>query len=133
MLTLSKSRLIVEGAIDRACQLDIRICVAVCDKAGRLVVMNRMDGASGPDLDRAAIGKAIVAAIIGRRSNQLFEYLSEGTGRHAFYGNVVAPRGQRGGLPLIEGGVVEGSCDVSGAPNPEQDEECALAGITALD
>jgi glc operon protein GlcG len=132
MLSLSKSRLIAERAIDRAHQLDVRICVAVCDNAGRLIVMNRMDDANIWEIERCAIGKAIAAAIIGRPSNQLFEYLSEGIGRHALTGNVVAPRGQQGGLPVIQEGLVEGSCGVSGSPNLEQDEECALAGIAAL-
>ena len=48
------------------------------------------------------------------------------------HSNVVPPRGRRGGLPIVEAGIVQGGCGVSGALRPEQDEECARAGIAAF-
>ncbi len=44
-LTLAEANKIVQGALDKAKELNIRISVAVCDAGGRLVAFNRMDGA----------------------------------------------------------------------------------------
>lgn len=44
-LTLEEANRIVQGAIARAKELNIRINVAVCDAGGRLMAFNRMDGA----------------------------------------------------------------------------------------
>ena len=79
------------------------------------------------------MGKAVAAAITGLPSDRLFEKFGNGGLRLSSYNNVVPPRGQRGGLPVIEAGIVQGGCGVSGAPTAEQDEECARAGIMALD
>src|SRR5213596_1920474 len=67
-LTLAEANQVVQGALARAKELNIRISVAVCDAGGRLVAFNRMDGAiwagaygsqgkaiaSGPSRGRAA-------------------------------------------------------------------------------
>ena len=71
MLTLSKSRKIVDGAIQRARQLNAKISVAVCGRGGRLIAFSRMDGCAGWDVDRSSMGKATAAAIIGCPSDQL--------------------------------------------------------------
>jgi uncharacterized protein GlcG (DUF336 family) len=132
MPTLSEAKRIIEAAITRARELDVNISVAVCDISGRLIALNRMDGALW-DVDRGSIGKAIAAAMTGRPSQELSERLIA-SGRHfAMSNKLAAPQGRRGGLPIIHGGVVEGGCGVSGAHTNEQDEECAHAGITALD
>jgi uncharacterized protein GlcG (DUF336 family) len=96
-----------------------------------LIALNQMDGSVGWEADRCSMGKAVAAAITGRQSDRLFE---QGTGgpRLSSCGNVVAPRGQRGGLPVVEAGTIQGGCGVSGAPTLEQDEECARAGVAAL-
>ena len=133
MLTLSMSRQIVAKAIERARQLDARISVAVCDNQGRLIALNRMDGATGWDVDRCSMGKAVAAAITGSPSDQLVKHLQSGGRMRSSTCNVVPPKAQRGGLPIMEDGVVQGACGVSGAATTEQDEECARAGITALD
>ena len=44
-LTLVEATSVVEGAIAKAEELDIKINVAVCDAGGRLVAFSRMDGA----------------------------------------------------------------------------------------
>ena len=131
MLTLSKSRHIIGAAIQRARKLDANISVAVCDGHGRLIALNRMDGAVDWEVDRCSMGKAVAAAIIGCPSDRLFERLRTGVPRLSSC-TVVSPRGQRGGLPIIKGGVVQGGCGVSGALTAEQDEECARAGIEKI-
>ena len=52
--------------------------------------------------------------------------------RISSHANVVSPRGQRGGLPIVEEGVIEGGCGVSGAATAEESEVCTRAGIAAL-
>jgi uncharacterized protein GlcG (DUF336 family) len=44
-LTLDEANRIVQGALDKAREMNIRISVAVCDSGGRLIAFNRMDGA----------------------------------------------------------------------------------------
>jgi glc operon protein GlcG len=131
MLTLSKSRKIVDGAIQRARQLNAKISVAVCGRGGRLIAFSRMDGCAGWDVDRSSMGKATAAAIIGCPSDQLCDRYASGL-RIPSYANVVPPQGQRGGLPIVEEGVIEGGCGVSGAATAEESEECARAGIAVL-
>jgi uncharacterized protein GlcG (DUF336 family) len=131
MLTLSKSKKVIDGAVRRARQLNARISVAVCDRDGRLIAFSRMDGCVGWGVDRSSLGVATAAAIIGCPSDRLSDRCSRGL-RISSFGNVIPPRGQRGGLPIVEDGVIEGGCGVSGATTVEDNEECARAGIAAL-
>ena len=64
-LTLAEANQIVQGALDKARELNIRISVAVCDAGGRLVAFNRMDGASWAS-GYGSQGKAIASAAFGR-------------------------------------------------------------------
>jgi uncharacterized protein GlcG (DUF336 family) len=132
MLTLLKARKIVNQALRRARELNVSVSVAVCDTSGRLIALNQMDG-SVWEADRRSMGKAVAAAITGLPSDRLVEKLGEGGPRLSSYGNVVPPEGRRGGLPVVEAGIVQGGCGVSGAPTAEEDEDCARAGIAALD
>jgi uncharacterized protein GlcG (DUF336 family) len=132
VLTLSAAQRIINGALIRARQLNLNVSVAVCDANGRLIALNQMDESIGWEVDRCSMGKAVAAAITGRPSDRLFEHFGIGGPRLSSFHNVVRPRGQRGGLPIVEAGVVQGACGVSGAPTPEQDEECAAAGIAAM-
>ena len=131
MLTLTKSKKIIDAAIQRARQLNARISVAVCGRDGRLIAFGRMDGCVGWEVDRSSLGVATAAAIVGGPSEQLSNQYSRGL-RISSFANVVPPRGDRGGLPIVEEGVVEGGCGVSGAATVEESEECTRAGIAAL-
>ena len=132
MLTLFKAQRIVDQALQRAKELNINISVAVCDRNGRLIALNQMDESMDWEVDRHSMGKAVAAAITGRPSNRLFEHFRINGLPSSSFHNVVPPRGQRGGLPIVEAGIVQGGCGVAGAPKPEQDEDCAAAGIAAL-
>ena len=112
-------------------ELNARISVAVCGRDGRLIAFSRMDGCAGWDVDRSSLGVATAAAITGCPSEQLSERYTSGL-RISSHANVVSPRGQRGGLPIVEEGVIEGGCGVSGAATAEESEVCTRAGIAAL-
>jgi len=132
MLTLLMARKVINGALRRAEELNLKISVAVCDPSGRLIALNQMDGSIGWEVDRCSMGKAVAAAITGRASDRLFEQYDTAGPRMPSSSNVVPPRGQRGGLPILEAGLVIGGCGVSGALRLEQDEDCARAGVRAL-
>jgi uncharacterized protein GlcG (DUF336 family) len=120
----------VDAAIIKARQLDVTVCVAVCDRLGSLIALNRMDGAY-ETINRYSVGKAVVSAGTGLPSGDVVGIVD-----HPPVGTAVAEGFPairiRGGLPIRRGGAVEGGCGVAGALSPEQDEECARAGIAAF-
>ena len=130
-LTLAEANRIVQGAIAKAEELNIKISVAVCDAGGRLIALNRMDGAIWAGVFGSQ-GKAIASAGFGRPSGVLQQtYDTSVTQR----GIVAAEGGHmipgQGAVPIIRGGVVEGACGVGGG-TAQQDEECAVAGVAKL-
>ena len=71
-LTLAEANQIVQGAVDKAREMNIRISVAVCDAGGRLVAFNRMDGAIWGSV-YGSQGKAVASAGFARPSGELAE------------------------------------------------------------
>ncbi|MFQ5874850.1 MAG: heme-binding protein [Dehalococcoidia bacterium] len=129
-LTLEESNRVVQGAVAKARQLNLRVSVAVCDVGGRLMSFNRMDGAIWAST-LGSQGKAIASAAFGRPSGELAERADSPVIR-----GIVAADGGRmipgqGAVPIVRNGVVEGACGVGGGTGQE-DEECALAGVAAL-
>jgi glc operon protein GlcG len=99
--------------------------IAVADDSGRLIMLERMDGAPTISVDIAP-GKARTAALFGRSSALLEEAIKTrpaiGTAGHLLL---------QGGLPIMVNGIVIGSVGVSGATS-QQDEQVAAAGIAAI-
>jgi len=129
-LTLTEANRIVQGAIDKAREMNIRISVAVCDSGGRLIAFNRMDGAIWGSV-YGCQGKAVASVGFGRPSGELQERADSPIIR-----GIVAAEGghmipSQGGVPIIRNGVVEGACGVGGGTSQE-DEDCARAGATKL-
>ena len=116
----------------KAKRLALKISVTVCDADGRLITLQRMDGALA-EASGASIGKAIVSAKLGRPSGdetpQGPDYWRASTAIGEGFPFIRRP----GGLPIIRSGQVEGAIGVAGAASDEEDEECALAGIGALE
>ena len=126
-LTLRDANRIVEAAIARAEELDIKISVAVCDAGGRLVAFNRMDGAIWASA-LGAQGKAVASAAFNRPSGELTARADSPTIR----GIIAAEGGHmipgQGAVPITREGTLEGACGVGGGTS-EQDEDCARAGV----
>src|SRR5262249_32411022 len=108
----------------------VNISVTVCDADGRLVALQRMDGALA-EANLGSIGKAIVSARSGRPSG---DESIEGSD----YFRAATVIGERAPLirpprrlPIIRAGRVEGALGVGGA-TAAQDVECAHAGIAAF-
>jgi uncharacterized protein GlcG (DUF336 family) len=129
-LTLAEANRIIEGAIAKAKELNIKINVAVCDAGGRLMAFNRMDGAIWAGA-YGSQGKAVASAAFGRASGELAERADTPIirGIAAAEGGHMIP--SQGGVPIIRNGVVEGAVGVGGGTS-QQDEDCARAGVAKL-
>jgi uncharacterized protein GlcG (DUF336 family) len=129
-LTLAEANQIVQGAIDKAREMNIRISVAVCDAGGRLMAFNRMDGAIWGGV-YGSQGKAIASVAFGRASGEL----TERAGTPIVQGILTAEGGHmipsQGAVPIIRNGVVEGACGVGGGTS-QQDEDVAKAAVAKL-
>ncbi len=131
-LNRDEARRVIDAAQARAAQLGIKVTVAVVDEAGLLLALSRMDGAF-PASAQIAEAKASGAALFGRDGGALGQLAQD---RPAFFSAV----SQMARVPLIPGAgsalvkrgdAVLGAVGVSGA-KPEQDLECAEAGLKAL-
>jgi glc operon protein GlcG len=129
-LTLAEANRIIEGAIAKAQDLNIKINVAVCDAGGRLMAFNRMDGAIWAGA-YGSQGKAVASAAFARPSGELAERADTPIirGIAAAEGGHMIP--SQGGVPIIRNGVVEGAVGVGGGTSQE-DEDCARAGVAKL-
>jgi glc operon protein GlcG len=131
-LSLADAEKVVNAAIAHATKLGIRVSVAVVDVGGNLVALQRMDGAT-PMTPAVAEGKALGAAMFQRDGGWL---LSVANDRPAFYAAISGMARRQmvpgpGSLPLNKGGEILGAVGVSGG-KPEQDLECAEAGVSSL-
>jgi len=129
-LTLAEANTIVQGALDRAREMNIRISVAVCDAGGRLMAFNRMDNAIWASV-YGCQGKAIASVAFGRASGEL----AERAGSPIVQGIAAAEGGHmipsQGAVPIVRNGVVVGACGVGGG-TAQQDEDCARAGVAKI-
>lgn len=130
-LTLAEAQKAIAGAHARAVALEIRVTVAVVDEGGLLIALGRMDGAP-PLSPQIAEAKAVGAAMLYRDGASLADLAKD---RPSFFS--VADRLTR--VPIVPGlgsvlvrraGRVLGAVGVSGG-RPEQDLECAEAGLSA--
>ncbi len=129
-LTLDDANRIMQGAIAKAKEINIKISVAVCDAGGRLMAFQRMDNAIWAS-GYGSQGKAVASAAFGRPSGALTERAEHPTlrgiaaaeGGHMFYG--------QGAMPIIRDGAVLGACGVGGG-TAQEDEDCAKAGVAKL-
>jgi glc operon protein GlcG len=128
-LTLAESSLIVDRAIARAEELNVKVSVAVCDAGGRLVAFKRMDGAVWVSV-LASQGKALASVAFGRPSAEVEEWAESPFVQRLSAGEQGMVPNQ-GAIPVLRHGLVEGACGVSGATG-EQDEDCARVGVAAL-
>jgi glc operon protein GlcG len=129
-LSLEDANRVVAGAIAKAKELNIRVSVAVCDAGGRVISLNRMDGAIWASA-YGCQGKAVASAAFARPSGELqaradtptIRGIISAEGGHAIPG--------QGAVPIIINGECVGACGVGGGTSQE-DEDCARAGVALL-
>ena len=131
-LNLHDAGEVVGRAHAKAAELGIRVTVAVVDEGAHLIALARMDGAA-PLTPQVAEAKAVGAAMLHRDGASLGELAKD---RPGFFS--VADRLVR--VPIVPGlgsvlikrdGKVLGAVGISGG-RPEQDLECAEAGISSV-
>ena len=129
-LTLAEANQVVAAAIDAAKQMNIKVCVAVCDAGGRLMAFNRMDGAIFGAI-YGSQGKAIASAGFGRASGELQERAASPIiqGIMAAEGGHMIP--SMGAVPIVKSGGIIGACGVGGGTS-QQDEDVARAAVAKL-
>jgi glc operon protein GlcG len=131
-VTLEQAQAASTRAHQHATKLGARITVAIADEGGIPQILSRMDGAS-PLSARVAQAKAASVALSHCDGTTLRE-LQES--RPAFFAQI----DRVAGIPVVAGAgallirradVVLGAIAVSGG-QPEQDDECAEAGLAIL-
>ena len=129
-LTLDEANRVIQGAIAKAKEINIKVSVAVCDAGGRLLAFQRMDKAIWASA-YGSQGKAVASAAFGRASGLLAERADTPTPR----GIAAAEGGHmimgQGAVPILRDGAVIGACGVGGG-TAQEDEDCAKAGVARL-
>jgi glc operon protein GlcG len=131
MLTLAEANRAIAAALARAQRMKMEIAVSVCDEGGRLVAFQRMDGVFSESTP-LAIGRAIAAAALRKSSGDKDAVLDlQSVWRVAGAGLpiIAGP----GGLPITRNAQTVGAIGVYGSATDQENEQCAKAGVEALD
>ena len=129
-LNLDIAEKILAGARTKAREINTPMSFAIVDAGGYLIASVRMDGA-GLLTPSVAHSKAYTAAMFRRTSAEIGKLAET---RPQFFGSIVnigsVPLiAGGGGLPIRQGEELVGAVGAS-AGTPEQDIECAQAGLT---
>ena len=131
MLTLAEANQAIAAAVARATAMKMKIAVSICDEEGRLVAFQRMDGVFSESVP-LAIGKAIAAAAATKSSGDKQAVLDlQSVWRVAGAGLPVIAG--PGGLPITRKAQKVGAIGVAGSATDQEDEQCAKAGLEALE
>ena len=104
--------------------------MAVVDAGGRLIGLQRMDGAIWASA-YGCQGKAVASSAFGRPSGELQARADAPTPAGIRQRSGAEMIMGQGAVPIIVGGEVVGACGVGGGTS-EEDEACAAAGAGAL-
>lgn len=132
MLTLTEANQAIAAALARARHMNEKIAVSVCDEEGQLVAFQRMEGAFSESIP-LAIGRAIAAAASRKSSGEKDAVLGnlQRVWRAVGAGLPIVPG--PGGLAITRDAQTLGAIGVSGGATVQEDEQCAKAGVEALD
>jgi len=126
-ITLEEAVRVCEGTIARSKELGVKVAVSVVDSGTNLVAMQKMDGTLLLGIDGSK-GKAVASVIFGQPSGELEERFKRPTMQALtvqWGGRFVMGQGA---VPIFREGEIIGACGVGGG-TPEEDEDCARAGI----
>jgi glc operon protein GlcG len=127
-ISLEQAQAVIQAAVAEARKRNWKMNVAVADSGGNLVAFQRMDGAMLASI-QIAEHKAR-AAVTFRRPTKVFEdgiQLMHLNYLLAFDGVIAS----RGGIPLIDQGVIIGAVGCSGGTD-SQDEVVSKAGAAVI-
>lgn len=124
-LSLGSAQLVAEGAIAACREKGIQVGVTVVDRDG-VVQAQLRDTIAAPITVPISYKKAFTAVNFNAATSALEQRADTPVGRQDFL--VMSA----GGLTIEAGGTLLGGVGVSGAPSGETDEECARAGLEAI-
>lgn len=124
-LTMATAVKVAQGAVDECRKKGIQIAATVVDRDGTVQVTLR-DTIAAPLTLSISRMKAYTAANFNSATSAMADRANTPIGR--------APglTMSAGGVPIQAGGSLLGAVGVSGAPSGETDEECAKAGVAAV-
>ncbi len=125
------ARIGIDDALDRALELDCRVCIAVVDTAGHLVSYDRMDGAPYNSAQHAQ-DKAFSSAGNGVATNDMWAYVQDDPQLHLGVLKVEGLSVLGGGVPIHLGDELIGGFGVSGSCGMSEDQAIAEAGVEAI-
>lgn len=128
VLTLDAARLVVNAAEAKAREAGWPCVIAVVDREGLPILVERMDDAAVLAGVELAPGKARTAALFRRESAQLEDAINGSRPAAITAQGFVL---MKGGVPLLFNGEIVGAIGVS-ADTPDHDEDIAKAGAKAL-
>jgi glc operon protein GlcG len=131
-LTLEEAQTVIIGAHERAAKFGTQVTVTIVDEGGHLQALGRMDGAP-PLSAQIAAAKAASAALFRRDGASLRQMQQVSPAFFAQVGQIarVPIMAGAGSLMIRRADAILGAIAVSGGL-PEQDDECAEAGLAAL-
>jgi uncharacterized protein GlcG (DUF336 family) len=124
-LSLQSAQRIAQATIDACREKGIQIGVTVVDRDG-VVQAQLRDTIAAPITVPISYKKAYTAVNFNAATSALEARADTAVGRQDFL--VMSA----GGVTVQSGGSLVGGVGVSGAPSGETDEECALAGVAAV-
>ncbi|MES2495587.1 MAG: heme-binding protein [Pseudomonadota bacterium] len=124
VLLLRDAVAMAQGATAAAERGGQAFSIVIVNREGRVILSQRMDGASFKSLELAE-GKATTAAVIGAPSRLLEDALAKGDHSVLSVPGVIAIAG---GLPVTVDGATIAAIGVSGGA-PKDDEAIATAGL----
>ena len=131
MMTMDKTRLIIEAAIEKAKKIGQPMNIAIVDAGANLAAFVRMDGAWIGSID-IAINKAFTAKAFDISTLELGGNSQPGG---QFFGIHASNHGRvmifAGGIPIKANGQIVGAVGVSGGSG-EQDQAVAEAAVAAF-
>lgn len=117
-------------AMQYACERGWNVCVAIVDRGGNLLTLQRMEDAFLQSTD-LAIDKAYTAVGFGIPTKQVMDVIRHDEGMKLGFSSRPRLIVFGGGLPIFGQGVLMAGIGVSGA-SEAQDEECARVGVESL-
>ena len=130
-LAQAEAQVLIAGAREKALEIGVPMCIAVVDESGNLVAFERMDGGKVHSI-QVATDKAFTAASARKATHEYNAVCTPGSlvfGIHTALGGRISVVG--GGFPVVVDGEVVGGIGISSG-TPQQDMECAEAGLAAL-
>lgn len=110
-ISLVAAQRLVANGLDHAAAAEMKLAIAVVDRAGDLLAFARMDGASIVTVD-VAIGKARTAAFLKGPSKRFEDMINAGRPSMATAPGLLP---LQGGMPILHEGEVVGAVGVSGS------------------